>query len=393
MIRASTRPAMLSRFAALAVAYGLCGATLGAQQPVLPADCTLEASVPHVAAGVDGTVAVVFAVGDAIWCSLAPEVGQGFGEPVPVGARHRLARGLNRGPKVAVTPGAVVVVAICGESLGGRDGDLLAWRSTDRGASWTGPVRVNDVPGVAREGLHAVAAAPDGRLFCAWLDLRHAGAEAGGTELWGAWSHDAGATWSEDLRVYASPDGTICECCHPSVAFDPSSGRAVVMWRNALAGNRDMYAVLLDERTVGEAISLDSEHWELKACPMAGGGLAVSSTGRLLTFWRRGRGLYTATPGLGEVELVGEGRQAAAAAGPDGFHLLWTDGEGRLLTALDSPEAAERRATSLGSGFHAWVAGAPDGHGPVLATWESGEEGGAALRYTVLAERREPDDL
>jgi len=44
--RAATRPIMLRHFALLALVWGLWGATLGAQQPLLPADCTLEASAP-----------------------------------------------------------------------------------------------------------------------------------------------------------------------------------------------------------------------------------------------------------------------------------------------------------------------------------------------------------
>jgi gluconolactonase len=47
------------------------------------------------------------------------------------------------------------------------------------------------------------------------------------------------------------------------------------MWRNKLAGNRDMYALRVvrgDAAQPGEAVPLDTSHWELEACPMAGGG-------------------------------------------------------------------------------------------------------------------------
>ena len=381
--------------AAAVWAVGLIGPASGQSAPLLSDGFAGAASAPHVAVGADGTAAAVFAVEDEVWCAVSRDGGRSFAASLRVGASGKLERGLTRGPRVAVTEKAIAVVAVCGEKLRGEDGDLLCWRSADRGATWSGPVRINAVEGAAREGLHALAASKDGALLSVWLDLRHVVQKEGqppegGTELWGAWSDDAGATWSEG-PLYRSPDGTICECCAPAVTFDPSRGHAVVFWRNKLDENRDMYAMVVkrDEALdVERAMAVDPKHWELKACPMAGGGVAVDAAGTLLTFWRREKGLYATTPGLGEVDPIGEGRETGAAAGHGGFHLLWTDGEGRVMTAFDSREAKERRASALGRGYNTAVAGAPDGQGPVLAVWETGEPGPEALRVAVLAERQ-----
>jgi len=387
---------MLVRRAWVAVAVGMAlTATAAAQKRLLPNGFAAGAGAPQLAVAEDGTAAAVFALDDGVWCAVSRDGGKAFAEPVKVGAHGKLEHGLTRGPRVAVTPGAIVVVAICGETLRGQDGDLYAWRSTDRGATWSEAARINDVEGAAREGLHALAAGPAGELIAVWLDLRHRVETAdqpptGGTELWGAWSDDGGATWSEDAPIYASPDGTICECCAPAVTFDPVRGHAVVFWRNKLGENRDMFTLVVkrgEERSVERAVAVDPKHWELKACPMAGGGVAVSATGTMLTFWRRESGLYATTPGLGEVDPIGEGREAAAAAGPGGFHLLWTDGQGQVMTAFDSLAAEQRQARPLGRGYNTAVAGAPDGQGPVLAIWETGEAGSEALRVAVLAER------
>ena len=94
---------------------------------------------------------------------------------------------------------------------------------------------VNDVPGAPTEGLHALAADSKGVLFAAWLDKR-----GKGTQLYGARSTDGGATWSKNVHIYNSPEGTICECCHPSIAID-AAGQILVMWRNSMGGSRDMY--------------------------------------------------------------------------------------------------------------------------------------------------------
>jgi hypothetical protein len=362
------------------------GATPPEGRAVLPADLDLPAAAPHVAVD-DGTALVVFAADEEIWCAVARAGGASFDAPVRVGAAGRLESGLARGPRAAVLPDALAVLAICGRQGQGRDGDLLAWRSADGGLTWKGPVRVNDVGDSAREGLFALAAGPGGQLFGTWLDLR-----GGGTELWADWSLDGGATWGEDVLAYRSPDGSICECCAPAAAFDPGSGDAVAMWRNKLGANRDMFARVLRRGAPAQATEpqpLGDGHWELQACPMAGGGVAVSARGELLTFWRRGQGLYTAAPGLSETQ-VGEGREASAAAGPAGFHLAFTDTQGRVLTALAPHLGGVQDARVLGRGVNVTAAGAPDGNGPVLAAWETGEGTAASLRFERLAERRPP---
>ncbi len=46
----------------------------------------------------------------------------------------------------------------------------------------------------------------DGALWCVWLDLREKG-----TVLYASKSMDHGETWSKNILVYRSPDGSICE--------------------------------------------------------------------------------------------------------------------------------------------------------------------------------------
>jgi len=167
---------------------------------------------PQLAATGDQVYLAVGA-GNSISIARSDDRGATFAAPVALPAAGVLSLGRHRGPRIVATPEAVVVTAVAGVKGGGADGDLLAWRSTDRGRTWSTPVVVNDVAGSAREGLHGFAADRSGLLVLAWLDLR-----AKGTRLYAAVSHDHGATWSPDRLVYASPSGTICQCCHPSIA-------------------------------------------------------------------------------------------------------------------------------------------------------------------------------
>src|SRR5207253_1724526 len=130
--------------------------------------------------------------------------------------------------------------------------------------------RINSVTNSAREALHAMAGNQHGDVWVAWLDLR-----SGKTELWGASSHDSGKSWNDDVLIYRSPDGHICECCHPSVQVE-RNGTVQVMWRNWLGGARDMYVTQSTDggRTFKTAEKIGSGTWLLNACPMDGGSIS-----------------------------------------------------------------------------------------------------------------------
>ena len=238
---------------------------------LLAAGITSFAGVqPQLAAG-GGAVYLTFAAADAISVARSTEAGATFTTPVILPGAGKLALGRHRGPRVAATRDAVIVAAIAGARGGGADGDVVLYRSVDRGRTWSPSIVINDVPGAAREGLHALTANDAGLVIVAWLDLRDKG-----TRVYAATSRDHGATWSPDALVYASPSGSICECCHPSVAIDDGDGVAV-LFRNHVDDRRDMYVVRSrDGATFGLAVKQGTGSWPLDACPMDGGAIATA---------------------------------------------------------------------------------------------------------------------
>ena len=166
-----------------------------------------------------------------------------------------------------------------------------------------------------------MASAQSGTLACAWLDLR-----AKGTTVYASVSRDAGKTWSRNALVYRSPGGTVCECCHTSVAFT-SSGELLMMFRNVLGGNRDMYLCRSHDggKTFTPAEKLGVGSWPLNACPMDGGAIASDARGRIASAWRREETIYTCAPGQPERAVEG-GQQPWIAAGRDGFWSAWIVG-------------------------------------------------------------------
>lgn len=290
------------------------------------------ASEPQAAVGAGKRVYVAFGAGDALYASVSTDGGTTYGAPVPVGGAGLLSLGMRRGPRIVAAPKGAVITATYSRKGNGSDGDLMAWRTVDGGKNWLGPTVINDVPGAAREGLHAMAVAPDGTIACAWLDLREKG-----TQVFAAFSRDGGKTWGRNARVYRSPDGNVCECCHPSLAYGPDN-RLYVMWRNWLGGSRDMYLSSTGDggRTFAPARKLGTGTWPLDACPMDGGALAFSNGG-ITTFWRREADMYVARASGAQAreEKVGAGQQGWVAATGRGTYLVWLRGRsGAPLVAL-----------------------------------------------------------
>jgi len=321
---------------------------------------------PQLAAS-GSTVALTFGAGSAIYFTVSHDSGRTFSAPVKVEQASNLLLTHHRGPRIAISGKTIIISAITSKTASdahahgaGPDGDLFVWRSTDNGKTWSQAIRVNDVPNAPNEALHTLAADAKGNLFLAWLDHR----TGKGTTLYGARSADAGATWSKNFLVYQSPDGTICECCHPSSAFTPD-GELLVMWRNSLDGSRDMYlARSRAGATFGPAEKLGTGTWKLKGCPMDGGGVAVFQK-RVFTAWRREGTVYMAEPGGQEIAL-GQGKDLAVAAGSKGVYVAWVSASGVQLRAPDASPV-----TLSNDGAFPAITVLSDG--AVVAAWQEGD--------------------
>jgi len=310
---------------------------------------------PQMAAG-QGKVVMTFGAGKAIYFTASADGGRSFSAPVKVADAGALALGHHRGPRVAMVPGAVVISAVTGEKPG--SGELRAWRSVDGGRTWAPAGVINDTSGAAREGLHAMAADGRGNLFAVWLDLR-----ARGTRLYGARSSDGGRRWGRNVEIYASPSGTICQCCDPSLAFD-ETGRVWVMWRNVVDGARDLYVTSSRDGAHFEAArKIGRGTWKLDACPMDGGGITAGDGGAI-TAWRRERAVYVARD-MGPERMAGTGRDVAIAETAHGPFVAWSRGGG--LEVL-RPGAASAEPLAVNGSFVSLTA-LPEGG--VLAAWET----------------------
>ena len=265
-----------------------------------------------------------------LFIACSTDGGATFGPAVKAAHVPALMLGNRRGPRLAAHGDNLTLTVIGTE--------LLAFASRDGGKTWSEAVTINDVPTSAREGLHDLAAAPDGKLFVTWLDLRN-----GRTELWGAESADGGRTWSTNAQVYRSPDKSICECCHPSALYD-AQGNLAVMWRNSVQGARDMWLAVRAKgaKEFSAARKIGTGTWTLNACPMDGGRIVALGDGKFGTVWQRAGEVFFAPQSGAEVSL-GSGKQPIAVNQSAAPTIFWQQGAD-LVSAAKPGETPMKRA-------------------------------------------------
>ncbi len=371
MLRCLTAPWSV---ALLFVAISLHGSRAQADEPILIAAGDANGpKQPQAAIANDGTLYVVFGSGEEVSVSSSRDHGKSFSKPVVAFRVPNLSLGMRRGPRITCFGDALIVTAIGGKQGKGRDGDVLAWHSSDRGQSWKGPVQVNDQNDSAREGLHAMAVSSSGEAWCTWLDLRNQR-----TELFVAKSVDGGASWSPNQLVYSSPEKSICECCHPSMAVDGDTVH--VLFRNSLAGNRDMYLTSLQpplDKSKTRSMQLGKEHWRLNQCPMDGGMLAIDSDGLVSTVWRRNREIFFARNDGKAEQMLAPGEQPWVVSTKAGPIVVWsTRRDGSLMLQSISQDEATEVATSARD---AVVVAQSKNATVVFVFWEQSEKGKSSI--------------
>jgi hypothetical protein len=368
-MRSLTRAAALVVALAAAAAAAAAGAAADdAAKPIeVPTAGADLAAPPRVAPLPDGRALVALAFADRIDV-VALRTGDLAFEPAAVVARRAdLLLGGRRGPRVAATKSAVVVAAITRRTKEGG-GDLFAWRSTDAGATWGEAVRVSDVPGCAAEGLFDLAALADGRFVVVWLDCR-----AKAMRLRADYSAD-GAAWGGDVLAYESPDGTICECCHPAVAATPDGG-AVAAFRNVMGRDRDVWTLRLARGATkfASAAKCGKGAWRIAACPMAGPSVVVLGDD-VVSAWRRESHVFLAVGARAERDL-GEGTEPHLLARADGVHAFWTTKN----ALLHLPPGAERPMELAQGATFPSAASGTDASGPAFVAWLDGKTRRARL--------------
>ena len=118
-------------------------------------------------------------------------------------------------------------------------------RSTDNGATWSSPVRINDDNGApAWQWMAAMSVAPNGRIDAAWLDTR----DNPGTvlsSLYYSYSTDGGETWAPNQRMSQSFDPhegwPVQQKMGDYFHMISDNGGANLAWAATFTGGQDVY--------------------------------------------------------------------------------------------------------------------------------------------------------
>lgn len=161
---------------------------------------------------------------------------------------------------------------------------------------------------------------------------RNKGREKVKGKIYIASSIDGGQTWSKSILVYQSPDGSVCECCKPSIKSD-FEGALLVMFRNNINGSRDLhYTKSIDNgKTFSVAQKLGTGTWKINGCPMDGGGIDINKNGELNTVWQRKGEVFMSNSGDNE-QLIGYGRSPSISSNDNKTNIVFSMGEDIMIT-------------------------------------------------------------
>ncbi len=151
-------------------------------------------------------------------------------------------------------------------------------------------------------------------------------------KIYVSYSDDDGKTWSQSKLVYKSPDGSVCECCKPSITSD-TKGEVYIMFRNNVAGSRDLHVTKSVDNgaSFSEPEKMGTGTWKINGCPMDGGGIIIDDNGVFNTVWQRDGEVFMANSNTNEQQL-GFGRSPSISSNANKTNIVFTMGEDIMTT-------------------------------------------------------------
>ena len=322
-----------------------------------------------VAVAADGTPVVTWAAQEAndnvLYAARA-----GRAAPVRVNPPGTSVDSLHQPPGIAAGPDGALYITWSSRKpvpVGGLfASDLQLSTSGDDGATWSGPVRLNDDQPTSHS-FEGLAAASDGTVLVAWIETRDSQAA---TML--ARVTERGTRVAKPIRLDA---GETCVCCRVDVSTGPSGGVSV-LWRKVFPDNvRDM--VLAVSRDGGKSFAtpalVHADGWKITACPHRGGSVAADAKGRLYVVW------YTeATEGRPDV-LFATSTDARHFSPPRRLHTatgsipdqarLAVDPAGRAVVVWEDSTAVRRRILVRSTRDGGRTLSPPQSLSPAIKAW------------------------
>ncbi|MBL7826632.1 MAG: hypothetical protein JNJ57_08385, partial [Saprospiraceae bacterium] len=196
---------------------------------------------------------------DPVFCYMGGGIPQNWGgsDPNPAGLKAQRWVAVNHAPGPQF--GEIYQLQSVHPDDDSDPADVMFTRSTDGGATWSAPIRVNDDnEGPEWQWFGTMSVAPNGRIDAVWLDTR----DNPGTvlsSLYYAYSTDGGQTWSENERLSDEFDPLIGWPQQQKIGdyyhMVSDNQGAHLAWSATFTGGQDVYygRITLPNSSVSEA--------------------------------------------------------------------------------------------------------------------------------------------
>ena len=236
----------------------------------------------------DGTLLVVAKQGEQVMLYRSTDEGKSWSAPAAVNAKPEAisANGENR-PKIAFAADGGLLVSWAHTFGKGHDGNIRLARAED-GKHFAPPQTVHKDSAQITHSFESLLTTPDNKVILAWVDKRDAetakasNTPYSGSGIYAAVSNDGGRTFQPEYKLADHS----CECCRLTSAID-RDGAPLFMWRHVYAPNvRDHAIVRLKPDGRPESVQRATfDHWKVDGCPHHGPSLVVDEQGVRHAVW------------------------------------------------------------------------------------------------------------
>ena len=333
----------------------LCATAIFAAPDVSVVPVPQGGAVPDAEVDAAGAIHLAFVVGENVFYAKSSDDGASFSEPVRVNSEPDSAHPANmyRGPDLALgKDGRAHVIWYSNgyqRKLPKEQWGVQYSHLNGAGTAFIPARNLNHKP----SDNYSLAVDGSGRVAVFWM--------ADGLFLHE--SKDGGETFAAAKKISISDP---CECCASRASFS-ADGALLCLYRDKADNERDMF-LITEPKGAAEftRAKLSSVPWQVKACPMTGGFIAPGKNGAVAAWETKGQVYFARCDARGQKISAAEiaagtrgGKWPIALAAPDGSTLVtWKRGtnvEWQMFDASDKAIGTVQSAPGSNPHRHAAV--------------------------------------
>jgi len=243
---------------------------------------------PSAVFGQNGTLWVTFVHQQFVYLSSSTDKGLSYSAPVRVNQQPQniYSDGENR-PKIAIANNGYIYLSWSEKTSGRFNGDIHFARSIDGGSSFQAVKTINTDGQNIGHRFDSLLLTPAGDIYISWLDKRLTVQAKKSAQPYRGSSvfYSASTDQGNSFSNNLLAADHSCECCRMAIA--PSGKHdAVIMWRQIFEGGiRDHAISRLSQQQASKPYRATVDQWKTDACPHHGPSLAPAFDERYHMTW------------------------------------------------------------------------------------------------------------